>query len=111
MMVPNYALIAEIRLYSFGYSDAKRIGTKATMALKLSSEQLSPQKHYDFGMRGLNALLVAGGMGKRTYGDSYPEDVIALRSFTDVNLPKFTTADLPLFRGIIGDLLDRKSVV
>eukprot|EP00927_Polykrikos_kofoidii_P031997 TRINITY_DN2738_c0_g1_i1.p1 TRINITY_DN2738_c0_g1~~TRINITY_DN2738_c0_g1_i1.p1 ORF type:complete len:3358 (+),score=626.85 TRINITY_DN2738_c0_g1_i1:1049-10075(+) len=104
MMVPNYALIAEIRLYSFGYSDAKRIGTKATMALKLSSEQLSPQKHYDFGMRGLNALLVAGGMGKRTYGDRYPEDVIALRSFTDVNLPKFTTMDLPLFTGIIGDL-------
>eukprot|EP00971_Amphidinium_carterae_P300668 5974133-Amphidinium_carterae.1 len=29
MMVPNYALIAEIRLYSFGYEDAKRIGTKA----------------------------------------------------------------------------------
>ncbi|CAL1134249.1 unnamed protein product [Cladocopium goreaui] len=104
MMVPNYALIAEIRLYSFGYSDAKVIGTKATMALKLSSEQLSPQRHYDFGMRGLNALLVAGGNGKRTYGDKYPEDVIALRSFTDVNLPKFTTADLPLFKGIIGDL-------
>ena len=55
-------------------------------------------------MRGLNALLVAGGNGKRTYGDKYPEDVIALRSFTDVNLPKFTTADLPLFKGIIGDL-------
>eukprot|EP00442_Polarella_glacialis_P024664 CAMPEP_0115137118 /NCGR_PEP_ID=MMETSP0227-20121206/56805_1 /TAXON_ID=89957 /ORGANISM="Polarella glacialis, Strain CCMP 1383" /LENGTH=5027 /DNA_ID=CAMNT_0002544335 /DNA_START=143 /DNA_END=15226 /DNA_ORIENTATION=+ len=104
MMVPNYALISEIRLYSFGYADAKVIGTKATMALKLSSEQLSPQKHYDFGMRGLNALLVAGGMGKRSMGDTYAEDVIALRSFTDVNLPKFTTADLPLFTGIIGDL-------
>eukprot|EP00392_Amoebophrya_sp_AT5.2_P008932 g8960.t1 len=86
MMVPNYALIGEIRLYSYGYEDAKRIGMKATMALKLSSEQLSPAKHYDFGMRGLNALLVAGGNGKRTYGDKYPEDVIALRSFTDVNL-------------------------
>ena len=49
MMVPNYALIAEIRLYSFGYRDAKVIGTKATQALKLSSEQLSPAKHYDFG--------------------------------------------------------------
>merc|ERR1719428_2149284 len=104
MMVPNYALIAEIRLYSFGYADAKRIGTKATMALKLSSEQLSPQKHYDFGMRGLNALLVAGGNGKRAMGDMYPEDVIALRSFMDVNLPKFTTVDLPLFQGIMGDL-------
>jgi dynein heavy chain len=104
MMVPNYALIAEIRLYSFGYSDARVIGTKATMALKLSSEQLSPQRHYDFGMRGLNALLVAGGNGKRSMGDKYPEDVIAFRSFMDVNLPKFTTADLPLFQGIMGDL-------
>jgi dynein heavy chain len=104
MMVPNYALIAEIRLYSFGYEDAKRIGTKATMALKLASEQLSPQKHYDFGMRGLNALLVAGGNGKRNMGDKYPEDTIALRSFMDVNMPKFTSDDIPLFKGIMGDL-------
>ena len=104
MMVPDYSLIAEIRLYSFGYGDAKRIGLKATFALKLSSEQLSPQRHYDFGMRGLNALLVAGGMGKTSMGDKYSEDVIGLRSFTDVNLPKFTSQDIPLFTGIIGDL-------
>jgi dynein heavy chain len=104
MMVPSYALIAEIRLYSYGYVDAKRIGVKGTQALKLSSEQLSPQRHYDFGMRGLNALLVAGGNGKRKYGDSYPEDVVALRSFMDVNMPKFTSPDVPLFKGIIGDL-------
>jgi dynein heavy chain len=77
---------------------------KATMALKLASEQLSPQKHYDFGMRGLNALLVAGGNGKRAYGEDVAEDSIAFRSFSDVNLPKFTSADLPLFMGIIGDL-------
>jgi dynein heavy chain len=104
MMVPNYAMIGEIRLYSFGYEDAKRIGTKATKALNLSSEQLSPQKHYDFGMRGLNALLVAGGNGKRSMGDKYPEDTIALRSFMDVNMPKFTSDDIPLFKGIMGDL-------
>jgi dynein heavy chain len=104
MMVPNYALIAEIRLYSYGYVDAKRIGMKGTQALKLSSEQLSPQRHYDFGMRGLNALLVAGGNGKRKYGDDHPEDVVALRSFLDVNMPKFTSPDVPLFKGIIGDL-------
>jgi dynein heavy chain len=104
MMVPSYALIAEIRLYSYGYVDAKRIGIKGTQALKLSSEQLSPQRHYDFGMRGLNALLVAGGNGKRKYGDSYAEDVVALRSFMDVNMPKFTSPDVPLFKGIIGDL-------
>ncbi|KAF4658988.1 hypothetical protein FOL47_007767, partial [Perkinsus chesapeaki] len=104
MMVPNYALIAEITLYSFGYEDARRIGVKATQALKLSSEQLSAQDHYDFGMRGLKSLLVAAGALKMKYGDQYPEDVISLRAFTDVNLPKFTSADIPLFKGIIGDL-------
>ena len=42
--------------------------------------------------------------GVSSTDDEQPEDVIALRSFMDVNLPKFTTADLPLFKGIIGDL-------
>lgn len=42
---------------------------------------------------GLNALLVAGGNGKRNFGDRYPE-----------NVPKFTSDDLPLFQGIIGEL-------
>merc|ERR1719305_801214 len=59
MMVPDYALIGEIFLYSYGYANAKEIGRKATVALRLSSEQLSAQDHYDFGMRGLKSILVA----------------------------------------------------
>lgn len=48
MMVPNYSLIAEISLFSYGFANAKNLAIKITTTFKLSSEQLSTQVSFLF---------------------------------------------------------------
>ncbi|XP_034239710.1 cytoplasmic dynein 2 heavy chain 1 [Thrips palmi] len=61
MSVPDNELIAEVILYCEGFKNAKLIGKKLVEVFDLSRRLLTPQKHYDWGLRALKTVL--GGCG------------------------------------------------
>ena len=74
-----------------------------TKLFKLSSEQLSQQAHYDFGMRAVKSVLVMAGQVKRG-NPKMAEDLVLIKAMRDSNIPKFIKEDLPLFNAIVRDL-------
>ncbi|GLD99148.1 hypothetical protein PINS_up007866 [Pythium insidiosum] len=58
---PDNNLIAEVILYSEGFTEARDIASKVVSLYSLSGQLLSPQQHYDWGLRALKAVLNTAG--------------------------------------------------
>ncbi|CAL6104222.1 Dynein_heavy chain [Hexamita inflata] len=103
MVVPDYSLISEIILFSQGFTTAKPLSRKVVQLYKLSSEQLSQQNSYDFGMRGVKSVLSMAGNLRRKFPDQ-SEEMVLIRAMQDSNLPRMIAEDRDLFMGIVQDL-------
>ncbi|KAM9758655.1 dynein axonemal heavy chain 1 [Menidia menidia] len=103
MTVPDSAMIAEISLYSFGFSNAKVLSKKIATTFRICSEQLSSQDHYDFGMRAVKSAISVAATMKRE-NSNMNEELICQQAIQDITVPKLLQDDLKLFDGIVSDL-------
>jgi dynein heavy chain len=104
MMVPDRRVIIKVKLASVGYGEYEPLSYKFNELYKLSEEQLSPQRHYDFGLRNILSVLRTAGMVKRDEVPGTPEDFLLARSLKDMNMSKFVSEDKSLFTELIEDI-------
>eukprot|EP00003_Mantamonas_plastica_P006669 TRINITY_DN1548_c0_g2_i8.p1 TRINITY_DN1548_c0_g2~~TRINITY_DN1548_c0_g2_i8.p1 ORF type:complete len:4445 (-),score=1771.15 TRINITY_DN1548_c0_g2_i8:52-13386(-) len=106
MVVPDLRQICEIKLYSEGFEGATPLSRKFTTLFSLSNELLSKQKHYEWGLRSIKAVLTIAGRLKRQYPTD-DEDKLLYLALRDFNLPKLHEEDISIFRGLIRDLFPK----
>ncbi|KAE9389558.1 P-loop containing nucleoside triphosphate hydrolase protein [Gymnopus androsaceus JB14] len=120
MTRPDQELIAQVMLFSQGFRAAESLASKIVPFLNLCDEQLSPQPHYDFGLRALKAVLASAGILKRELllsaqeeadadaavglSDAISEQIILIQSVMETIVPKLVADDVPLLTNLLADV-------
>ncbi|KAK3801155.1 hypothetical protein RRG08_006872 [Elysia crispata] len=111
MSKPDNDLIAEVILFSEGFKQAKNVGRKLVSIFNLSKELLTPQQHYDWGLRALKTVLSGCGNllqnAKRSGKvkiDGTLEAKLVVQALRINTLSKLTFSDSARFDGLVQDV-------
>jgi hypothetical protein len=103
VVVPDRQLIMENMLMAEGFETAKVLAKKFAALYYLLEDLLSPQKHYDWGLRAIKSVLVVAGSLLRAESGQDEADVL-FRALRDFNIPKILVQDMVIFMGLLSDL-------
>lgn len=103
MMVPDFEIIMKVKLCSVGYSEYQELAKKFFILYNTCKEQLSAQKHYDWGLRNILAVLRSAGKIKRDNRNDSKAKLL-YQTLRDMNLSKLVAQDVPLFLSLLADL-------
>ena len=112
MAAPDISLIAEVILLAAGFTHAGVLGRKIVEIFDLSRQLLSPQRHYDWGLRALKTILRHADQlihaDKRDKAlqtmTLEQETTIAIGALRINTLSKLTFADSVRFNALVSDV-------
>ncbi|XP_059389922.1 dynein cytoplasmic 2 heavy chain 1 isoform X3 [Carassius carassius] len=107
MTSPDNELIAEVILYSEGFKEGKALGRKLVAIFNLARELLTPQQHYDWGLRALKTVLRGCGsllQLQRQNNNPMKESGIVVQALRLNTMSKLTFADSSRFDALVRDV-------
>lgn len=113
MQQPRPKEIARVLLFAENFKFANEIGDSVVEVFTVAKQMLSPQRHYDWGLRELRTVLQACGrllsettQANRQFEDEMQLAVHALRSNT---MSKLTVSDCKRFEVVLGNVFPNVS--
>ena len=112
MAAPDIALIAEVILLAAGFTNAGLLGRKIVEIFDLSRQLLSPQRHYDWGLRALKTILRHADQLVHTEKRTRQTLTLSVEQETELvigalrmnTLSKLTFADSVRFNALLSDV-------
>ncbi|KAJ1446203.1 dynein heavy chain and region D6 of dynein motor-domain-containing protein [Pelagophyceae sp. CCMP2097] len=109
MGLPDTDMIAEVYLRSEGFTQARKLAVKVVSLFTLSAQLLTQQRHYDWGLRALKAILnTAGNLAlqakKAGVLNGKLEGELLIKAVRVNTLSKLTFGDTGRFLALIGDV-------
>ncbi|RLN89500.1 hypothetical protein BBJ28_00002039 [Nothophytophthora sp. Chile5] len=109
MIKPDLQPICENMLMAEGFLKARALSVKFVTLYDLSSELLSKQKHYDWGLRSVKSVLLVAGSLRRAHS-TLSEEAVLMQVLRDFNTPRILPPDYPVFLGLLRDLFPNQEL-